>query len=118
MDNAILYLKEGQDEQAREIVSQLKQVLDGKGIRISFSNEDGNPFLYLAINEETVREKIKRNAGRNRKTYEYRYSDVRKMIDEGMDKKDIMEKLGMPRATFYRRLKAMQEYTGEYDRLF
>jgi DNA-binding IclR family transcriptional regulator len=35
-----------------------------------------------------------------------------------MDKKDIMEKLGMPRATFYRRLKAMQEYTGEYDRLF
>lgn len=89
-------------------VQELGDILKDVGIKIDLYKS----ILSISVDEETFKKKTTRNAGR-RKNYRispYTYGDIKKWKEEGQSVNDIISKLKVPRATYYRRMKKAKEH--------
>lgn len=93
-----------------ESVSKLNKILNAIDINCSIRYVNERPFLTFDYDDEVVRQKITRKAGRkktNIKNY-MTVGELRKM-QQKLSNAEIARQLGISRATFYRKL---EQYKG------
>lgn len=98
---------------------ELKELLGGIGISVRCRNEDELESVSFSWDDKAARKKMSRGAGAkekgivDEKGYCMRLSEVETLMAElGADK--TAEKLGIGRATLFRRLKKARDYQKTY----
>jgi predicted HTH transcriptional regulator len=116
MSSYILHLDKGQDETAKQLVDNLKELLGGVGFHIYYLEEDST--LHVNVVTRTVKKRLSRNAGRKKgKVYtQYKCGEIADM-QKTMTNEQIATQLNIPKATFYRHLKLMKQHN-DMSRLF
>lgn len=107
------------DRQYRELnqqsIDELKEVLESIGIEISIDDKhQGMEFLRVILTDK-FEQKRTRNAGRKSKSIKgmITVEDIEKMIKE-KTADVVAKKLGISRATLFRKLKKAKEEGDEY----
>lgn len=106
----MLLLLDFVDDQTRDEILELKMILDKLWIRVDLSENDCGACLSINYDMQDVEKKQSRNAGR--KLIDLggvTVGDVRRM-QETMSVCEMCNKLGISRATYFRRLK-MHEHS-------
>lgn len=102
----------------REELKSLAVMLSHCGIALTSEiTQDGNTRITFKVNEDAFFDAVYRNAGRpknllksqNWDIQNVKVSDIKQMRDSGMTHQQIIEKIGCPRATYYRALKDARE---------
>lgn len=109
------------------VVSELNEILRKMGSEISVEPTADENFSYLTIIFDTKKahDFLSRGAGRKRKepTSDYSIAEIRKMLEKE-PAEEVAKKLGVSRATLFRRLRALKEemegenptFTGEDEK--
>lgn len=122
MTETKLFLLDMVNDETKEDVSELKEILEKIGMTLSIQkSEDGErDFLMFNYDPENVLAKFSRNAGRKQAMTEgyLTFEDIKNMQKE-MNNEEIIKKIGISKATFYRRLKEcksqIEQYGFNYD---
>ncbi len=101
-------LKIRKTPETEQIINRLRDVLAVSGIEIEYFPV--RESLKFNFDTSAVRDRATRHAGRKKKTDELRLTvgEVKEMLQNGRPK-EIWEILGISKATFYRRIKQMEE---------
>lgn len=109
-----LYLDKDHGMEAQRDITELNEVLKPHGISCIYNDDKLGTYLQMFVNERA----LKRNAGARRKSlfcedtssparrHLYTIGEVNQMRDSGMTASEIAQKLGINRATYFRRRKA------------
>lgn len=95
-------------EHAIEIVSKLNSILANNGVKFNFDTYGKTHILGIHIDDDAIKKSMKRNAGRKTRFSNVKFSDVLRM-QESMTHEQIIENLKMSRATYFRKIKKMNE---------
>lgn len=95
-------------EHAAEVVSKLNSILANNGVKFNFDTYGKTHILGIHIDDDAIKKSMKRNAGRKSRFSDVKYSDVLRM-QESMTHEQIIENLKMSRATYFRKIKKMNE---------
>ena len=95
-------------EHAIEVVSKLNSILANNGVKFNFDTYEKTHILGILIDDDAIKKSMKRNAGRKSRSSNVKYSDVLRM-QESMTHEQIIENLKMSRATYFRKIKKMNE---------
>lgn len=97
------------DDENLEQLNTLLELLGAKAeIRLHTGAESKSRYLVITANDEIVRQKRTRGAGRkvNSDASIEKWSQFCELKAEGKNKDEIMEIMGISRATYYRYLKS------------
>ena len=114
MYETIIFSVAGNQERAKDGMSKLKEILSGFGVAVRLEKEtanDGEPALHLIFNFDSDRVKRIKTRGAGRKEVYTaanpatcaEVAEMRKTMSEA----DVLDRLGISRSTYYRRLKRL-----------
>ncbi len=94
--------------ETEQVINRLRDVLAVSGIELEYFPVQNS--IKFNFDTSAVQEKATRHAGRKRKTDDLRLTvgEVKEMLQRS-GPKEIWEMLGISKATFYRRMKQMEE---------
>ena len=109
-------LSEDAEEDVISIVSELNTILKNTGVEFNYrkSKTDTSTLNILEIrtDEEKINKSLKRHAGRKRISSRLKYSEIEEM-QKSMTADEIVSKLNMSRATYFRKCKKMKQMKGK-----
>jgi DNA invertase Pin-like site-specific DNA recombinase len=86
------------------ITKRINRLYDNAGLKINYGKDGEQTYIAFHLDEVTAKRVVKR--GRKIKTSKtVTYADVVEMKNSGKTNNQIMDELGIPRASFYRRMK-------------
>ena len=96
------------DKGTKREIEELNSMFNDLGLQFEFSGDD---MLKIETDYGKYLKRARRSAGRKQKSFSegYTYGDVRRWKKEGKKVEEIISILKIPRATFYRRMKAAEE---------
>jgi archaellum component FlaC len=87
-----------------EITKTINRLYSNAGLNINYGKDGKQPYIALNVDEATAKRVVKR--GRKVKMLKnVTYADVVEMRNSGKTNDQIIAELGIPRASFYRRMK-------------
>lgn len=87
-----------------------------KKMGIEVTDADENKYLRINFDTQEVKNKLKRNAGREKKKLESQISvaEVRERMQKGETGEQIAKEIGISRASLFRKMKDAKQHGQEY----